>query len=430
MKQLYLRSDFSRSVLTLISGKVIAQAIPIVTAPILTRIYAPESLGIFGLYMATVALVSVGATGSYEHAIVIANKDEEAVNVVLLTVLITIGVSLVVLFGGVFFNETIVGFLDSPEISFWLYFVPLGVISVSIFQILTFWALRKEHYGRIANTNVARTLINSALNLGLGFAGVGVSGLIIGQLVGQVVAAAMLGWWLWQEDKGKSEYISWERIGEQAWKYRDFPKYNLFHAFLDGFRENGLVFLLTYFFNANVLGFYVLSLRVLRTPLNIIGSSIAQVFYQNIAQARNAGQDLWPHLKRMLLRLTLISLPVFLGLAALGPEVFAFVFGDQWRMAGEYSQILSPWLALNFISSPISVIPMVLMKQKSFLFVGLGYNLLVFLIFGLGAAQTNRIELTLLWVSISASVYLLGMIIWASKLTKASELPQSILEQR
>ena len=40
------KSEFSRNVLTLMTGTTIAQAIPIATSPILTRIYTPEDFDI------------------------------------------------------------------------------------------------------------------------------------------------------------------------------------------------------------------------------------------------------------------------------------------------------------------------------------------------------------------------------------------------
>lgn len=70
------KSEFSRNVLTLMTGTTITQAIPIAISPILTRIYTPEDFGIFALYMSVVSIVSVVATGCYELAIMLPKKDE------------------------------------------------------------------------------------------------------------------------------------------------------------------------------------------------------------------------------------------------------------------------------------------------------------------------------------------------------------------
>ena len=44
-----LKSEFTKNVLTLMTGTTIAQAIPIAISPILTRLYSPEDFWIFAL---------------------------------------------------------------------------------------------------------------------------------------------------------------------------------------------------------------------------------------------------------------------------------------------------------------------------------------------------------------------------------------------
>ena len=83
------KSEFSRNVLTLMTGTTIAQAIPIAISPILTRIYTPEDFGMFALYMSVASILSVVATGRYELAIMLPKKDEDAVNIVALSIIIS-----------------------------------------------------------------------------------------------------------------------------------------------------------------------------------------------------------------------------------------------------------------------------------------------------------------------------------------------------
>ncbi len=64
------KSEFSRNVLTLITGTSIAQAIPIAISPILTRLYTPEDFGVLALYIAIFSIISVIATLRYEFGVV------------------------------------------------------------------------------------------------------------------------------------------------------------------------------------------------------------------------------------------------------------------------------------------------------------------------------------------------------------------------
>jgi len=75
------KSEFSRNVLTLMTGTTIAQAIPIAISPIVTRIYTPEDFGIFALFIAIITIFGSIANGRYELAIMLPKKDEDAINI-------------------------------------------------------------------------------------------------------------------------------------------------------------------------------------------------------------------------------------------------------------------------------------------------------------------------------------------------------------
>ena len=69
-------SEYSKNVLTLLSGTVIAQALPILFAPVLTRIFSPEEFAVYGVYIAVVMFCTVLSSGRYELAIILPEDDE------------------------------------------------------------------------------------------------------------------------------------------------------------------------------------------------------------------------------------------------------------------------------------------------------------------------------------------------------------------
>ena len=68
-QKINLKSDFVKSVLVLISGTVMAQAIGYLISPFLTRIYSAEQMGELGMYMRVVGFVSALATARFELAL-------------------------------------------------------------------------------------------------------------------------------------------------------------------------------------------------------------------------------------------------------------------------------------------------------------------------------------------------------------------------
>lgn len=138
------KSDFSHNVLTLMTGTTIAQAIPIAISPILTRIYTPEDFGVFALFLAIVGFFSVIASGRYEQAILIPKKDEDAINIFALGFIIICSISLFLLIIILIFNNNITALLNNETISIWLYFIPLTVFFIGLFNLLVLFNNRKK----------------------------------------------------------------------------------------------------------------------------------------------------------------------------------------------------------------------------------------------------------------------------------------------
>ena len=146
IKKFKSRSEFSRNVLTLMTGTSIAQAIPIAVSPILTRIYTPEEFGSFALYMTIVSLLSILVTGRYELAIMLPKKDEDAINLVALSILISFIISVFVFLIVFIFNTEITDWLANKAISSWLYLIPLSIFFSGLYQSLYFWNNRLDTF--------------------------------------------------------------------------------------------------------------------------------------------------------------------------------------------------------------------------------------------------------------------------------------------
>jgi Na+/proline symporter len=104
--------------------------------------------------------------------------------------------------------------------------------------------------------------------------------------------------------------------------HKSFFRVNSPHALLDSIQDNGVVYLLSYYFVEAVTGWYSFAFRILKAPVGLIGSAFYQVFYQKLSQVKNEGADLRPLVKKMYLRMFLIGFPGFLLLFLFTPEIF------------------------------------------------------------------------------------------------------------
>ena len=357
------KSEFSRNVLTLMTGTTIAQAIPIAISPILTRIYTPEDFGVFALFIAITSIFGSIANGRYELAIMLPKKDEDAINIFALGFIITCVISLLLLLIIVLFNDDITILLKNKDIGVWLYFIPITVFFTGLWNILNYYNNRKKQYKDLAKATIIKSITTAIIQLSVGFIKQGAIGLISGQIISQFFANTKLLKNI-LKDKILISRISKVKIIALAKKYKDFPKYSLGGTLANILSVQAINILISIFYNSATLGFYSLVQRVLGMPSVLIGSSIGQVFFQQaIKEKQKTGRTI-KSFNYTVKKLFMIGVPSFTILFFIIEDLFALVFGEEWRVAGKYAKILIPLFALKFVSSTVSVLLTIWEKQK------------------------------------------------------------------
>lgn len=408
------KSEFSRNVLTLMTGTSIAQSIPIAISPILTRIYTPEDFGVFALYISIASLLSVMATGRYELAIMLPKKDEEASHLVVLSVFIAFLISLLSFAFICVFNPEITSILGNEEISSWLYLIPLSILLTGLYQSFNYWNNRQKRYKTLAISKVSQSSASGTTNLSLGFLSFGSSGLILGSLIGQAVGSFILIRLALLKEKKIFQNIQRLKLVALLKKYKSFPLINSLNAVIDQLRISGISILIAKVFSASYLGQFSLAWKMVQVPITLVSSSLSQVFYQKMSSIDK--KDIYPLLNIYLKKAVLIGLPIFIGIYFFAVDIFSFVFGNNWILAGEIASFLSPWLFFNFLSSPMAHVFIVLNKQEVILRVSIVYMLIPLILLWL---FNDLGFLTIIsMISISMSLILIGFIYLALKYAK------------
>lgn len=412
LNKLRSQSEFTKNVLTLVSGTAVAQFVPLLIAPILTRIYTPDDFGLLAIFTSLASLLAIVATGRYEVAIVLPQKDEDAKSLFALSLLIALGVSvlsgLIVLLGG----TQISVWYDAPSLTTYLYLIPAAVFLAGVFQSLSYYATRNKAFANLSYSKVGESLSGSLVKVGLGISKIGAGGLIVGNLTGAFVSSLILFRKLWRSNHIRDLFGDKANILAQGRLYSDFLKINTIHAFSDVLQAMLLIFFLTSFFGTTALGFYAFASRIIKTPLSIVAGSVTQVFYQKSSEKYASGLTVRPLVMKMVRNLSLGFAPIFAVLLFFGPPIFAFVFGDNWRIAGEFAQILAPWMFVSFVVVPISQIPVVVHKQKENFLISLFGHALVIGAVIYGGTSNLSVETTLMIISASQTIFLALVIAW------------------
>ena len=352
------RNAFARGVTVLAGGTAGAQLLLLLSAPVLTRLYNPDDFGVFAIYISALALFGVISSLRYELAIPLPEDDSEAANI---TILCLILVSISSIFTSILvllLRQPIADLLGISELSDFFWLLPISILFSGAYNIFNYWCIRTKRFSSIAVTKTRQALVTIAIQLAT--FKLGNVGLILGYVAGQGVGAKSLGYPAIVTEGFKQ--VSWQGIMSVAIRYRRFPIFSTLTGFSNtaGLQIPPLMF--AFLFTPAAAGIYALSNRVLNLPMSVLGNAIGQVFFASAVEAHRLG-ELGTLVEQLHSKLAHIGFPPALLLLLLGPELFALVFGEVWREAGDFARWMSPWLYLVFVTSPLSILFVVIDRQ-------------------------------------------------------------------
>jgi O-antigen/teichoic acid export membrane protein len=337
-------------------GTTVAQAIPIIISPILTRIYSPEEFGLLILFMSIVSILSVIVSLRYERAIIQPLDDEDAISLVVISMLVTIGVSTVLTILINIFYTQIQKLIGNNEIDILKYWVPFAVLITGFYNSLYEWHVRKKQFALSAKIVMSKGAVTAGGQVGLGtmmFPG----GLIFGYLMGIFIAFFLL---LKSFIKNKDFLIlifNKKQLLKNVKKYKKMPQYSTWGALADNISLQMPTLVIATLKHVSSVGIFGLTIRVLSLPANLLSQALSSVLFQKIAKLHYDDPDKIKILIiKIFLILNFIMIPFVGFIWFFGENLFAFIFGEPWREAGVMASILVFAVAIRFVVSPLSVV--------------------------------------------------------------------------
>ena len=383
-------SSFSRDILTLSSVPLFSQFIGIFLTPIITRLYSPEAFALQNIFGSTVMIIAVFSTMGYHNSIILPKSDDEAFIMFYLCILSTIIISTFVFIIVLIGQNIIVQKFQYPGIKLYIWLAPIIVFLHGMYQSLRFWNTRLKLFGRISASRVIDTISNKGFILFAGLSGFTSGGsLIFGNIFASFLKNIILANKLW----GKNNYIIKNKINRESLtigliRYRKFPIYSIWSEFLSRVPAFIIVFLILYFFNKKLVGYYSLSLMVLSMPTILIVSSIMEAFSPRAALAKYENK----HSELLLMvneRVFSLSIFPFIILGIFGDDLFGFVFGSNWIMAGVIAQILVFRVFCEIIFTPALSLTNIVEKQEIGLYRTIANIVVTVLAFVIGGMFNN-----------------------------------------
>ena len=170
--------------LTLVAGGAIAQALPLLLGPWLSRLYTPQQFGQYNLFAAVAANVAVVACARYEFALPLLGDASEAAALRALCLRVLAGVTLASAVGAAaWFAWSSQG---------WTAWLPVAVAVLGWLSLATLWATRAQAYRALAIARVVQYGGAALAQVGAALLGAGVPGLIAAPIAAAAAAAALL----------------------------------------------------------------------------------------------------------------------------------------------------------------------------------------------------------------------------------------------
>ena len=347
-----------RAILTLLAGGALAQALPLLLGPWLTRLYRPEDFGHYHLFAAVTANLAVVACGRYEFALPLACNDAEARALRTLCQRVLAGVVGLSALGSAAW-----AWASGAAWPLWL---PVAVAVLGWVSMATLSATRAQRFRGLAAARVLQHGGGAALQAAAGLLQAGVAGLVVAPIVAALAALAALGG-PGSLGAPRADWLAAAR------RHRSFPLLNTPHALLGALQDTLAGGLVAASLGPAEAGAWGLALRYLKAPATLVGGAVSQVLYPRLAQpgppldASAAGTGCTRVGRALVLRsmglLALLAAPLVAGLWWLGPALFAWAFGPDWAAAGELARALAVYIGLHFIASPLGVVTMAWQAQ-------------------------------------------------------------------
>jgi O-antigen/teichoic acid export membrane protein len=355
-------SSYWANISILMTGTVGAQAVGIASILVLARLYSPEDFGNYAFFFVVAGFLSLVGTGSYDQAVYVEATPRDAAQTAMLATLAAGAVGLAVLALGLAGG----GWTSRPgpvdAIAGFLPLLALGITLGGCCNAMVALCCQQGRFGSLSAGRMAQAATAAVASLGLGLAGSGPLGLVLGFLAGQAVLVV----WLAAVSNflGQASHSTTATLVARATSNARFPKFMLPGAVLNYASANAITLIGPSFFSIAMLGHYNLGQRTAGLPLTVVGSAMGEVFRSSISPQSSHASEVAPLFRSAAIRLAAIGAVLVLPLALFGPLLFSLAFGPEWRDAGLYVQILSPVIFARFVVSPLSAVLARAKQQK------------------------------------------------------------------
>lgn len=394
-------------------GTVLAQMINVIVQPILTRVFPPETLGIYTYLISLATMIIPIASLKLDMLVVSEPDDKEAQYItdvcIVINVLISIIYAIVIFIGYRMSDSNVFN-----KYGVIIYIVPVLVFTNGIRFLFISYLNRYKEYKKISFVAIIREAGRAFIQVAAGFLSLGVFSLSMGYAISPLFGLRV-------QMKGYIKKLK-ERPRLSLQKFKEIvltkgKRQILFLVpaqFINSFSSSLVTISISALFSEKILGFYSAGVRILDIPIVFITSNVSKVCYQRISENVSNNKPALKTLMSVVMVLSAVSAIGFGTLYFIAPWLSEIIFGKGYRVAGEYIQCLCVMYAVRLVATSFAGVYTVFKKQNF----ELTLNILLLISAGisytvchmLGAAINTYLKIMNIGYTIVYSLMLLGYI--------------------
>lgn len=359
-----LRTDYIRNIGLTGGGALLTALMGVVVSPIVSRIFTPEEYGTAGLYTQSMSYIGLLGGLTLTSAIVVVRRSSvlyRLISGLKYLYLISFVSLLVLIYLG---KDMIQQLLNDNSDGWWLWLLPFGFVVGQMIQVIRSLNIRAEFFGLNAKSQVAGNFVQRGLIL---IGGYWSRGYYLWLIVAPLVN--ILPYFFLLKKKSITKFI---RIPARSSALRqtlrdlkDYPRYLLPGNLLGILASTAPFFIFTIQYGPKEAGLFLFAMGMLSLPIQFTAGAVSPVYLREISTSFHENRPLFLARTRSTNYLLFFAgvLPYSI-LTVFGPEIFVFVFGSQWKLAGQMGQYMCFFLLLRMAIFPLAGLFRVAEKER------------------------------------------------------------------
>lgn len=357
------KSSFVKNILVVMTGTAAAQVIGFALSPIISRLFSPSDFGIFGSFNSVATIIIAGVTMQYPQAIMLPKEKTDALNVFVVSCICTSIGAFLCLLCCIIVPATMHSIMKTNG-AWALTLLVAATLIGGINQSCQAWSVRSKAFKNTSASQVIRSVSSNGSQIGFGYLNIGYAGLIVSSILADILASLNLARVVFIDLRTSHNNIRWKRMKELAKEYRDFPMYSASMNVINSLSLNLPVLLLSHFYGIAVAGAYAFGMRIISIPMGFVLTALRQVLFQKATETYNNGERLLPLYLKITLGLFAVALFPSIALFIWAPQLFKWIFGHEWYMAGEFTRSLVLWMMFMFCNLPAVLFARIIRLQR------------------------------------------------------------------